>query len=227
MKFVYILILLIILTGGCIMPQVKTGTPAQYELPGLSNTTIFYLNISSAEVIYNIVNKTSVDFLIEDGIENFNNPVAVDYSLKNASMNISIKSSRGKNYAHVNFSSNFSGYVAITRPGGQDFTFVPTDNNTIQVVLPKNFTAATKFIGYISPDPDNITHDLKGREVLIWKNPQNKKIRVRYHEKDTPVNLMYLFGFLSICAIAIWIYYYRSISLLRKKREMLEKERPR
>ena len=227
MKFVHIMILLAILTAGCISPQIRTGMPAQYELPGLADTTIFYLNLSSVEIIYNVINKSSIDFGIEDGIESFSNPAAVDYSLKNVSMNVTMKSVRGRNYAHLNFSSNFSGFVAFTRPGGQDFTFVPQDNNTVRVVLPENFTAGTSFIGYISPDPDNITHDQKGREVLIWKNPQNKKIRVRYHEKDTPLMLMYLFGFLSMCGIAVWMYYYRSISSLRKKREMLEKEPPR
>jgi hypothetical protein len=223
MKFVLILILLLVFLQGCISPTVKTGDPSRYELPGLANTTIFYLNISSVQVIYNVVDRKSVDYRIEDSIQTFRYPVAVDYSGNNVSMNVSIISIMAKNYAHFNFSSNFSGFVAFTMPGGQDFTYFPVDNGTIRIVLPKNFTAGTIFLGYVQPKPDNITQDSSGREVLIWNNPQNNKIRVRYHQNDTPVMLMYLFGSLLICAVIVWGYYYYGIYALKKKREMLEK----
>ena len=104
-------------------------------------------------------------------------------------MNVSIISIMARNYAHFNFSSNFSGFVAYTRPGGQDFTYIPVDNGTIRVVLPENFTAGTIFLGYIQPNPDNITKDSSGREVLVWNNAQNKKIRVRYHQKGYTGNV--------------------------------------
>jgi hypothetical protein len=221
MKFVLIVILLLVLGEGCISPVIKTGDPSQYELQGLANTTIFYLNLSSIQVIDNVINETSVDYLIEYNVENFRQPVAMDYSGNNASVNVSIITIRGKNYAHFNFSSNFSGFVAYTMPGSQDFTYLPVGNGTIRVVLPENFTAGTMFLGYIDPNPNNITQDSKGREVLTWDNP-GKKIRVRYHHEDTPVLLMYLFGFLLACAVIVWIYYHYSILALSKKRKMLE-----
>lgn len=224
MKLIYILTLLSIIASGCISTQIEKGNTSQYEFPGVPNTTIFYLNLSSIEVIYNVVNKTTVDFRIEDRIETFKNPAAIDYSGRNASMNVSIISNKARNYAHFNFSSNFTGYVAFTRPGGQDFSYVSPDNSTIRVVLPENFTTGTLFIGYISPEPDNITIDSKGRQVLIWNNTTNEKIRVRYYQKDTPMMLMYLFTFLLACAVLIWGYYYSSISKLVKKRKMLEKD---
>lgn len=223
MKIVLVFILLLILLQGCISPTVKTGDPSRYELPGLVNTTIFYLNLSSVQAIYNVVDRASVDYRIEDSIQTFRHPVAVDYSGKNVSMNVSIISIMAKNYAHFNFSSNFSGFVAFTMPGGQDFTYFPTDNSTIRVVLPENFTTGTIFLGYVQPGPDNITKDSSGREILVWNNPQNKKIRVRYHQNDTPVMLMYLFGSLLVAALFVWGYYHYSISALKKKREMLEK----
>ncbi len=223
MKFVLILILFLVLLQGCISPTVKTGDPSRYELPGLANTTIFYLNLSSAQVIYNVVDRASVDYRIEDSIQTFRQPVAVDYSGKNVSMNVSIISIRTKNYAHLNFSANFSGFVAFTMPGGQDFSYIPIDNSTIRVILPKNFTSGTIFLGYVQPKPDNITKDLSGREVLVWNKMQNKKIRVRYHQNDTPVMLRYLFVSLLIAALIVWGYYHYSISALKKKREMLEK----
>ena len=223
MKSIIILTLLMIAVAGCISPAVKTGDTSLYELPGMVNTTIFYLNLSSTHVIDSIVNRTSADYLIEDNIQTFRNPVAVDYSGANASVNVSIRTSAGRNYAHFNFSSNFSGFVAYTVPGSQDFTYQPAGNKTIRAVLPHNFTAGTAFLGYVRPKPDNITYDQSGREVLTWDNPRNEKIRVRYHHIDTTLMLMYLFGLLLICAIIVWVYYYYSISALKKKREMLEK----
>ncbi len=223
MKLIIGLIIFLVLAAGCISPDVKTGTPSQYELPGLKNTTIFYLNLSSTQVIDDVVNQTSVDYRVDDSIQTFRNPVAVDYRGNNASLNVTIKTIMGRNYAHFNFSTNFSGFVAYTIPGGQDFTYIPAGNRTIRVILPEDFTAGTMFLGYIQPDPDNITHDALGREVLIWNNSAGQKIRVRYHHTDTQELLVYLFGFLLICAVIIWVYYYFSISALKRKRKMLER----
>jgi hypothetical protein len=222
MKLFLIFAILSLMFAGCISPDIKTGDPSQYELPGLENTTILYLNLSSTRVIDYVINQTSIDYRIEDSIQTFQHPVAVDYQGNNVSVNVTIKTIMGRNYAHFNFSTNFSGFVAYTRPGGQDFTYIPQGNGTIRVVLPENFTAGTMFLGYIQPDPDNITQDSKGREVLVWDNPTGQKIRVRYHHRDTPELLLYMFGLLLICAVIVWGYYYFSISALKKKRKMLE-----
>ena len=137
MKLIIGLIIFSVLVAGCISPDVKTGNPLQYELPGMENTTIFYLNLSSTQVIENVINQTSVDYRIDDSIQTFRNPVAVDYRGNNASLNVTIKTIMGRNYAHFNFSTNFSGFVAYTRPGGQDFTYIPDrqQDNTCQFYL--------------------------------------------------------------------------------------------
>jgi hypothetical protein len=224
MRSVLFLLLLLVLMEGCINPQVKTGNPARYELPGLNNTTIFYLNVSSTQVIENINNRTSFDYQIVDNIATFKDPVAVDYSGNNASVNVSIISMLGRNYAHFNFSSNFSGYVAYSVPGGQDFSYSSPINKTIRVVLPVNYTAGTMFLGYIQPKPDNITQDSSGREVIIWNNASGENIRVKYNQKEMTQLLIYFAGFLLISAIIIWGYYKYSISAIQKKRKMLEKD---
>jgi hypothetical protein len=224
MKSILIWILLLIILQGCISPTVKTGDPSRYELPGLNNTTIFFLNVSSTQVIENIDDRTSFDYQIVDTIATFRDPVAVDYSGNNASVNVSIINKLGRNYAHFNFSSNFSGFVAYSEPGGQDFTYFPPLNRTIRVVLPVNFTAGTMFLGYIQPKPDNITQDSSGREVIIWNNASREKIRVKYHHMDMSGLLVYFVGLLFICTIIIWGYYKYSISAIQKKRKMLEKD---
>jgi len=224
MRSVLFILLLLVLLQGCINPQVKTGNPARYELPGLNNTTIFYLNVSSTQVIENINNRTSFDYQIVDNIATFKDPVAVDYSGNNASVNVSIISMLGRNYAHFNFSSNFSGFVAYSVPGGQDFSYFSPINQTIRVVLPVNFTAGTMFLGYIQPKPDNITQDSSGREVIIWNNASRENIRVKYNQRENTQLLVYFVGFLLISAIIIWGYYKYSISAIQKKRKMLEKD---
>jgi len=224
MRSVFFLLLLLVLMEGCINPQVQTGDPSRYELPGLNNTTIFYLNLSSTQVVENINDSSFFDYQILDNINTFKNPVAVDYSGKNASVNVSIITTFGRNYAHFNFSSNFSGYVAYTVPGGQDFTYYPPLNQTIRVVLPVNYTAGTMFLGYIQPKPDNITKDSSGREVIIWNNASQEKIRVKYNYKENTELLVYFIGFLLICTIIIWGYYKYSISAIQKKLKMLEKD---
>jgi hypothetical protein len=211
-KFFPFILLLSILAAGCLAPQVKPGDPSRYELPGLNNTTLFYLNVSSTQVIEHINDMPSFDYQIVDTIATFKDPVAVDYSGSNASVNVSIITILGRNYAHFNL------------PGGQDFTYFPPVNRTIRVVLPVNFTAGTMFLGYIQPKPDTIMQDSSGREVLIWNNASREKIRVKYHHRDMTELLVYFVALLFLCTIIIWVYYKYSISAIQKKRKMLEKD---
>jgi len=74
----------------------------------------------------------------------------VDYSGNNGSVNVSIITNRGKNYAHFNFSSNFSGFVAYTIPeaGFYIFTGWQWDNTC---GFTRNFTAGTMFLDISTP----------------------------------------------------------------------------
>ncbi|VVB92495.1 Uncharacterised protein [uncultured archaeon] len=220
-------ILLLILISGCVYPQIEAGNPSEYEFPGLTNTTIFYLNDSSVQVVENVVNKTSVDFIIDGNPDTyFRNPVAVDYSGKNVSFNASMGPVLGKNYIEMNFSSPFSGWVAYTQPGGGEFIYTITKNDTIRVVLPLNYTATSKFLGVIQPPPDNITQDASGREVIIWEkpNPDNGTITVKYQLKEAPTLLFYFFLLLFIFFIFVMGYYMWNINELKKKRILMEKD---
>ncbi len=219
-------ILVLILVSGCVYPQIEAGNPAEYELPGLNNTTVFYLADSSVQVVENVVNKTTVDFIINGNPDtNFRNPVAVDYSGKNVSFNASMGPVLGKNYIQMNFSSPFSGWVAYTQPGGGDFIYPITKNGTIRVVLPLNYTA-TSILGLIQPPPYNITQDAPGREVIIWENPnpEDGLITVKYQLKDAPTLLFYFLFSLFIFFIFVMGYYIWNINELKKKRILMEKD---
>lgn len=227
MKSYLLLILLSFLAAGCISPAIQTGTPSQYELPGLENTTIFYLNFSSVEVVDNVVNSTSAAFILMDRTDaNFRNPVAVDYSGKNVSFNVSKDVIFGKNFARFEFDSPFSGFVAFTESGSQDFNYLLTKNGSIRVVLPVNYTAGSTFLGVSQPKPDNITNDVSGREVLAWEKPYpgHKSIRVKYSHKDAPTLLFYFFFSLFIFAVMVMGYYYFSLNALKKKRTLIERD---
>ncbi|MCZ7382599.1 MAG: DUF5803 family protein [Candidatus Methanoperedens sp.] len=220
-------ILLLILVSGCVNPQIEAGNPAEYELPGLNNTTVFYLSDSSVQVVENVVNQTSVDFIINGNPDtNFRNPVAVDYSGKNVSFNASMGPVLGKSYIQMSFSSPFSGWVAYTQPGGGDFIYPITKNGTIRVVLPLNYTATSKFLGLIQPPQYNITQDSSGREVIIWEkpNPEDGQITVKYQHKDAPTLLSYFFFSLFIFFIFVMGYYMWNINELKKKRIHMEKD---
>ncbi len=220
-------ILLLILVSGCVNPQIEGGNPTEYELPGLNNTTVFYLTDSSIQIVENVVNQTSVDIIINGNPEtNFRNPVAVDYSGKNVSFNTSIGPVLGENYVQLNFSSPFSGWIAYTQPGGGDFIYPITKNGTIRLVLPLNYTATSKFLGLIQPPPDNITQDASGREVITWEkpNPGTETITVKYQLKDAPTLLAYFFFVLFIFFIVVMGYYMWNINELKKKRILMEKD---
>lgn len=213
-------ILLLVFASGCISPEIQKGSPYEYELPGLNNTTIFYLNGSSVQVIENVINTTSASIIIgESGGMSFRDPVAVDYSGNSTAFNVSKEIVFGRVYARFNFGSNFSGFVAFTQPGGQDFSYPLMKNGSIRIVLPVNFTTGSRFLGIAQPEPDNITTDASGREVLIWKNPYpgQKEIKVKYYQKSAPIALFYFFIFFLVAALVIFGYYKLSIRALKKK----------
>jgi hypothetical protein len=222
-----VLILFLVLVAGCIAPEIEKGNPAEYELPGLDNTTIFYLNVSSVQVVGNVINSTSVDFIIPNNAElNFRDPVAVDHSGNNVTFNVSTQLIFGKRYARFDFNSPFSGFVAFTQSGGQDFTFPLIKNGTIRVVLPVDYTANSMFLGVAQPEPDNITKDTLAREVLIWDNPypEHESILVKFHHKNTPTLLFYFLFSLFILSVLVLGYYYFNLSALKKKRTLMEKD---
>ncbi len=219
-------LLLVVFFAGCIETEPQAGSPGEYELPGLNNTTIFYLNASTVQVVENVVNETSVSFIIEEpGDMNFRAPVAVNYSGKNVTFTTSKEPIFGKTYVKFDFDSRFSGFIAYTQSNGQDFIRTLTKNCSVRVVLPVNFTTGSRFFGIAMPKPDNITFDASGREVLIWDSPypEHEKIEVKYYHKSAPAALLYFFVMLFAGFVVIYGYYQLSLRALRKKRELMEK----
>ena len=61
MKWCLILTVLVFaIFSGCIATEPEAGRLDEYELPGLNNTTIFYLNSSTLQVVESVVNETSI-----------------------------------------------------------------------------------------------------------------------------------------------------------------------
>ncbi len=225
-RILILVILLSVLAAGCVSSEIKPGNPEEYELPGLDNTTIFYLNGSAIQVVDSVNNATEVKIPIGDSGEmNFKNPVVVDSSGNDITFNVSKETSFGRSYARFDFGSPFSGFIAFTQSDGQDFSRELTKNGSVRVVLPVDHTTGTRFLGITQPEPDNIITDDWGREVLIWENPypEHEKISVKYYHKGAPAALLYFLVFLLIAALIIYSYYKLSMMALRKKREMMEK----
>lgn len=222
----YLVLLLLLLAAGCISPPIQTGTTSQYEFPGLNNTTIFYLNFTSVQVVENVVNKTSVEFTVRERAEtDFRNPVAVDYSGNDVSFNTSKDTIFSMAVVRLNFSSPFSGFVAYTQSAAQDFIYPLTKNASVRAVLPRNYTVSS-FLGIAQPMPDSITEDAEGREVLIWEKPypEHNSIRVKYIHRSIPTLVFYFVFSLLMTALFIAGYYYFSLSALRKRRRKMEKD---
>ncbi len=217
-------ILVFVIAAGCITSEVPAGAPGQYELPGIANTTIYYLNGSTVKVVDSIINETTVRYMMDDSSDtNFKDPVAVNSSGLNVSFNVTSEPIFGRSYIRFDFSSMFSGYVAFTQSDGQDFIRTTVENKSVRVVLPRGHTTGSRFLGIPNPEPDNITVDTLGRQVLIWDNPYPFQISVKYYEKGAPM-LLYYFSIILIASFAvICLYYYITIRTLKKKRNLIER----
>ncbi len=224
MKYWFIVLLLLFFVSGCITSDVPSGTRGQYELPGIVNTTIYYLNGSTVMVVDSIANETTIKYMLDDTSEsNFKDPVAVNSSGNNVSFNVTSEPIFGRNYIRFDFSSEFSGFVAFTQSDGQDFNRMTMKNKSVRVVLPPDYTTGSRFLGIPNPEPDNITTDPLGREVLIWNNPYPLQISVKYYHRSAPTILAYFSIILIICVSMISGYYYLTIRSLKKKRNQIEK----
>ena len=225
-SFLFPVILVLVLFAGCIESGVEKGDIAQYELPGLPNTTIYYMNDSSIKVVENVVNSTFTKINLGDTTDMaIKDPVAVDISGNKVDFNVSREAIFGKTFMRFDFNTSFTGYVAFSQSNDGEFSRQVMRNGSIHVVLPVNFTTGSKFLGIAIPEPDNTTIDTLGREVLIWNDPypEYNLISVKYYQKSSP---LMLFGFMSIlllCVLIVSCYYYFSIRALRKKRELMEK----
>ncbi len=217
------IILLFFFTAGCVESEVQPGAPGQYELPGIPNTTIYYLNGTLVKVVDSVANQTAVRYMLEDSSEmSFRDPVAVNYSGQNVSFNVTSEPIFGRSYIRFDFSSEFSGFVAFTQSDGTDFMRMTSENRSVRVILPQGYTTGSRFLGIPSPEPDNITSDSLGREVLIWEKPYPFQISVKYFQKGAPVLMLYFSIILLICVSAITLYYFFTIRALRKKRGAIE-----
>ena len=223
MKLWFLILLLFFLLAGCISSEVPAGAPEQYELPGIDNTTIYFLNASSVKVVDSVSNQTTIKYMLDDSTEtNFKDPVAVNYSGMNVSFNVTSEPILGRSYIRFDFSSEFSGFVAFTQSDGLDFVRTTKENTSVRVVLPPGHTTGSRFLGIPAPEPDNVTTDAMGREVLIWENPYPYQISVKYYQVNAPMLLTYFSIILIVCVVAISGYYYFSIRSLRKKRGLKE-----
>lgn len=220
-------IVLALFAAGCISPEIEKGTPEEYELLGLQNTTVFYLNGSFIQVVEHINNMTSVRIVTGEAIEfDIKHPVAVNYSGANVFFKVSQEKASGKSFARFDFEAPFNGYVAFTQPDGQDFSRPLLQSGAVMVVLPPNFTTGSRFLGIARPEPDTITLDRAGREVLIWDNPYPEftSISVKYYHESAPRVLAYFFLFLFLCALLILVHYRKSMHDLRKKRKIIHQK---
>lgn len=223
MKLFFLIILLFFFVAGCITSEVPAGASGQYELPGIDNTTIYYLNASSVKVVDSVSNETTIKYMLDDSTEmNFKDPVAVNSSGMNVTFNVTSEPIFGRSYIRFDFSSEFSGFVAFTQSDGLDFVRTTKENTSVRVVLPPGHTTGSRFLGIPNPEPDNFTTDAMGREVLIWQNPYPYQISVKYYQKDAPVLMYYFSIILIVCVAVISGYYYLSIRSLKKKRGGIE-----
>lgn len=223
MKYWFTGIFLLFFVSGCISSEVPAGAPGQYELPGIDNTTIYYLNGSTVKVVDSVANETTVKYMLDDsGESNFKDPVAVNSS-GNVSFNVTSEPIFGRSYIRFDFSSEFSGFVAFTQSDGQDFIRMTVKNRSVRVVLPPDHTTGSRFLGIPNPEPDNITIDTPGREVLIWNDPYPFQISVKYYHRSAPTMLAFFSVILIICVSLISGYYYLTIRSLKKKRNRIEK----
>ncbi len=211
-----------------------------------NSSTFFLYTNKTVRVIHTVVNVPRLEVvLIKDisgvksekgpGIDNLviigNTGSSTAFSninqFSNVPYNVSYYESGGYKI-QFEFADTINGYVAYTYSWEQDlFYHTLSRNETVNVVLPEGYDVGNIIFGLLKPKPDTKRLDDQNRIWLIWDNPNPKHqlIRVKYYKSSLPTIMGFVGLVLLVASLVTAIYFKNEIRKLRKKREIIDKDK--
>ena len=211
-----------------------------------NSSTFFLYPNKTVRVIYTVVNAPRLEVVVPKDISGvkskkgpwIENLVVIGNTgsstvfsninqFSNVSYNVSYYESRGYKI-QFEFADTINGYVAYTYSWEQDmFYHILSRNGTVNVVLPKGYDTGNMIFGLLKPKPDTKRLDDHDRIWLIWDNPNPKHqfIQVKYYKSSLPTIMGFVGLVLLVASLVTAIYFKNEIRKLRKKREIIDKDK--
>jgi len=213
----------------------------------INSSTFFLYPDKTVRAIYTVVNAQKLEVvMLKDisgvrsekgpGIDNLviigNTGRSTVFSgineFSNVSYNVSYSESRGNKKIQFEFAETINGYVAYTYywERGQLYHIL-SRNETVNVVLPQGYDTGSMIFGSPKPKQDTKRLDDQNRIWLVWDNPnpKNKFIFVKYYKSSLPTIMGFVGLVLLVASFVTAIYFKNEIRKLRKKREIIDKDK--
>ena len=232
--------------------EIDPGDFSEYEFTvpegNFINSSTFYLYPNkTVRAVYTVVNAPRLEVVVPkdiSGVKSGKGPEIYNLVIigntgssmvfsginefSNISHNVSYsESSRNKNI-QFEFADTINGYVAYTYYWEQSlFYHILSRNETVNVVLPEGYDTGNIIFGLLKPKPDTKRLDDQNRMWLIWDNPNPKYqyIRVKYYKSSLPTTMGFVGLMLLVASLVTAIYFKNEIRKLRKKREIIDKDK--
>jgi len=232
--------------------EIDPGDFSEYEFTVpegnfINSSTFFLYPNKTVRAVYTVVNSPKLEVVVPKdisgvksekgpGIDNLviigNTGSSTVFSninqFSNVSYNVSYyESSRNKNI-HFEFADTINGYVAYTYSVEQgQFYHILSRNGTVNVVLPQSYDTGNMIFGSLKPKPDTKQLDDQNRIWLMWDNPNPKRqfIHVKYYKSSLPTIMGFVGLVILVASLVTAIYFKNEIRKLRKKREIIDKDK--
>lgn len=166
-------------------------------------------------------NRTDVSVETFMELSNLTGPSDVNYTL--------LKQTRqNQKIIKLIFDEPVTGYLAYTMElqGGRSFMTPNPSSAFVRAVLPEGYVTGNRVFGIPRPEPESITHDSEGRQVLMWRDlKKDEIIHVKYYEKSAPKWFFASIVALIFGGLLTLTYYSRGKKDIRKSREIFELEK--
>ncbi len=249
------LIMMAFTSNGCLgskeakQIEIDQGDYSEYEFSvpegKFTNSSTFFLYPNkTVRAIYTVVNAPRLEVILQKDISGvksekgpgIDNLVIIGNTgsfsgineFSKISHNVSYYESSSNKNIHFEFADTVNGYVAYTYYVEQgQFYHILSRNETVNVVLPQGYDTGNIIFGSPKPKPDTKQLDDQNRIWLIWDNPNPERqfIRVIYYKSSLPTIMGFVGLILLVASLVTAIYFKNEIRKLRKKREIIDKDK--
>lgn len=215
------------LSAGCIgllgdIPDDQLCESAPYDYDTETNATYTIETNGTYRAVYDVSGQNTFELYKTDGL-GIENPLqisAIEFRAENGTSydcdSIEVETTRDRTVVSL---PGDDGQFAYTAQSTQKrFSTHPSTNGSHAVILPKNRSVENPVFGNVRPGGYE-TREVDGRVHIRWDSVEAQRISIRYYmDRDIPLFLLLVTGAGSLAAIG-FVYYFRLVRRLRRRRE--------
>lgn len=215
------------LTAGCIglfgdIPDDQLCENAPYDYDTDANATYTIETNGTYRAVYNVSGQDTFELYKTDGL-GIENPLqlsGIEFRTANGTKydceSIEVSTTRDRTVVTLPAENGQFAYTAQSTQ--KRFSTHPSTNGSHEIILPKNRSVENPVFGNVRPGGYE-TENVDGRVHIRWDSVETERITIRYYmERDIPLFLLLVVVAGSLAAVG-FVYYFRLVRQLRRRRE--------